>query len=57
MSVGNSPEMWVDAAALLGTLRPAPPANPPSGSLVLWIWVTVGVALLVAGAVVFTSRR
>jgi hypothetical protein len=44
--------MW-----LLATVRPAPPANPPSGSLLMWILLTVVVALLVTGAVVFTSRR
>jgi hypothetical protein len=44
--------MW-----LLATVRPAPPANPPSGSLLVWVLLTVVVALFVAGAVVFTSRR
>ena len=44
--------MW-----LLATVRPAPPANPPSGSLLAWVLLTVVVALFVAGAVVFTSRR
>jgi hypothetical protein len=44
--------MW-----LLATVRPAPPANPPSGSLLMWVLLTVVVALFVAGTVVFTSRR
>jgi cytochrome b len=44
--------MW-----LLATVRPAPPANPPSGSLLMWVLLTVVVALVVAGTVVFTSRR
>jgi hypothetical protein len=42
---------------LLGTLRPLPQAPVPSGSISGWIWLTIVLALVVAGGFVLTSRR
>jgi len=42
---------------LLGILRPVPQAPVPSGSIAGWIWLTIVLALIVAGGVVLTSRR
>jgi hypothetical protein len=42
---------------LLLDIHPAPPAVQPDGSLSGWIWLTIALALLVAGGIVLTSRR
>jgi hypothetical protein len=42
---------------LLATLHPVPPAPVPDGSITGWIWLTIVLALVVAGGVVLTSRR
>jgi hypothetical protein len=44
--------MW-----LLAAVHPAPPANPPDGSLAEWVWLTVVVAIVVVGTMAFTWRR
>ena len=42
---------------LAGSVHAAPPAALPDGSLTGWIWLTVVLALVVAGGVVLASRR
>ncbi|HEX4527592.1 MAG TPA: hypothetical protein VH108_12725 [Gaiellaceae bacterium] len=42
---------------LLANLRPLPQAPVPSGSVAGWIWLSILLALIVAGGVVLTSRR
>ncbi len=44
--------MW-----LLAGFHPAPPAQPPSGSLAMWIWLMVIVAIVVVGTMALTWRR
>jgi hypothetical protein len=38
-------------------LHPAPPAPMPGSSLMGWIWLTVILAVIVAGGLVLASRR
>jgi hypothetical protein len=38
-------------------LHPAPPAPMPGSSLMAWIWLTVILAVIVAGGLVLASRR
>ena len=42
---------------LLATVYPLPAAPVPGGSIAGWIWLTVILAVVVAGGVFFTSRR
>ncbi len=42
---------------LLATLHPLPPAEVPNGSIAGWIWLTVILAVIVAGGVFFSARR
>jgi hypothetical protein len=44
--------MW-----LLAGFHPAPPAQPPSSSLEMWIWLMVIAAIVVIGAMALTWRR
>ena len=39
------------------TLRPAPPAPPPGGSLSAWLLVAVGLALVVLAGAIMASRH
>jgi hypothetical protein len=48
----NSGRMW-----LLAGFHPAPPAQPPSSSLEMWIWLMVIAAIVVIGAMALTWRR
>jgi hypothetical protein len=41
----------------LATLRPLPQAATPDGSITGWIWLTVVLAVIVAGGMILTSRR
>ena len=38
-------------------LRPVPPAPHPDGSLAGWIWLSVLLAVLLAGGMIVASRR
>jgi hypothetical protein len=38
-------------------IRPAPPATHPDGSLAGWVWVTIVLALVLAGGMIVSSRR
>ena len=38
-------------------LRPVPPAPQPDGSLTGWIWLSVVLAVLLAGGMIVASRR
>jgi hypothetical protein len=42
---------------LFATLYPLPQAPAPDGSIAGWIWLTIVLAVIVAGGVVLTSRR
>ena len=42
---------------LASLVHPVPPAPDPGGSLSGWIWLTVVLALVIAGGMVLTSRR
>ena len=42
---------------LLANLRPLPQAPTPDGSIAGWIWLTVVLAVIVAGGMILTSRR
>jgi hypothetical protein len=42
---------------LLANLYPLPQAPTPDGSVAGWIWLTVVLALVVAGGMILTSRR
>jgi len=41
----------------LAMIRPAPAAPPAGGSVTLWIWFTVALAVVVIGGYVLASRR
>jgi hypothetical protein len=41
----------------LATVRPAPAAPPADGSVALWIWFGVVLAVIVIGGYVLASRR
>jgi hypothetical protein len=43
--------------SLLANLRPLPQAPTPGGSVTGWIWLTVVLAIIVAGGMILTSRR
>ena len=38
-------------------VRPVPAAHHPDGSLTGWIWLTVALALVLAGGLIVSSRR
>jgi hypothetical protein len=42
---------------LVSDLYPLPPAPTPAGSVTGWIWLTIVLAVIVAGGVVLSSRR
>jgi len=42
---------------LAAALHPLPPAPVPDGSIGGWIWLTLGLALVVLGGFVLASRR
>jgi hypothetical protein len=39
------------------TLRPAPPVPPPGGSLAVWVWLVIGMLVVVAAGVILASRH
>jgi hypothetical protein len=41
----------------LANIRPAPPAPSAGGSLTVWLWFSVVLAVVVVGGYVLTSRR
>jgi hypothetical protein len=41
----------------LATIRPAPPAPPAGGSITLWIWLGVILAIVVIAGYVLALRR
>ena len=38
-------------------LRPAPPVPAPGGSLAVWVWLVIGMLVVVAAGVVLASRH
>jgi hypothetical protein len=41
----------------LANLRPAPAAPPAGGSIALWVWLVVALAVVVVAGLVVSSRR
>jgi hypothetical protein len=41
----------------VANIRPAPAAPPTGGSLAIWIWFAVALAIVVIGGYVLASRR
>ena len=41
----------------ISIIRPAPAAPPAGGSITLWIWFGVALAIVVIGGYVLASRR
>jgi hypothetical protein len=42
---------------LLPTIRPAPAAPPVGGSIQVWIWLGLALAVIVVGGYVLSLRR
>ncbi|MFL5962584.1 MAG: hypothetical protein ACJ757_06790 [Gaiellaceae bacterium] len=41
----------------LANIRPAPAAPPVGSSVAIWIWLSIGLAVVVVGGYVLSSRR
>ena len=49
-------EQWL-GVHVLREIHAVPPATAPDGSLGAWLWLIVGLALVLAGGLVLASRR